>query len=133
MTVVRRVKASVVDRVRRIRRDLVALYLAGRDPRTPLLARFLAVCVVAYALSPIDLIPDFIPVIGLLDDLLLVPLGLALVVRLIPPALMAEFRAQAEQSGRPGPSRMAAAMIVGLWICLAVLAGLWVWRRIGTP
>ena len=106
---------------RGIKRDVVALWLAARDPRTPWYAKVAAGCVAAYALSPIDLIPDFIPVFGYLDDLLIVPLGILLVVRLIPAPLMAELRTAADAlEGRP-VSRWAAAAIVTLWL-LAVLA-----------
>lgn len=119
---------TVKDWARRIKRDLVALYLAGRDRRTPVLARLLAICVVAYALSPIDLIPDFIPVIGLLDDLILVPLGLAIAVRLIPPPLMATFRQQATSMERLGKSRRAAAVVVTIWLAVAMIGVVWVWR-----
>ena len=119
---------TVKDWARRIKRDLVALYLAGRDRRTPVLARLLAICVVAYALSPIDLIPDFIPVIGLLDDLILVPLGLAIAVRLIPPPLMATFRQQATSMERLGKSRRAVAVVVTIWLAVAMIGVVWVWR-----
>lgn len=86
---------------RDLKRDVVALWIAARDRRTPLLAKLLAASVAAYALSPIDLIPDFIPVLGYLDDLLIVPLGILLTIRLVPPALMAEFRIAAEaRAGR---------------------------------
>ncbi len=98
-----------------LKRDVAALALAVRDPRTPLAARIVAAVVVAYALSPIDLIPDFVPVLGYLDDLILVPLGLALVLKLIPPALIAEFRAVAGQ--RP-VSRLG-------WIGLAIVLAAW--------
>ena len=80
---------------RAIKRDVLALWIAARDPRVPWYAKALAAAVAAYALSPIDLIPDFIPVLGYLDDLVIVPLGILLVVALIPAALMAEFREQA--------------------------------------
>lgn len=109
---------------RRIKRDVVALWIAARDRRTPWAARLLAAAVAAYALSPIDLIPDFIPVLGYLDDIVIVPLGILLVVRLVPPALMAEFRAEAERrAGRPS-SRAGAAAIVLLW---AAMAGVLLW------
>ena len=85
---------------REVKRDVVALYLAARDRRTPFVAKVAAAGVAAYALSPIDLIPDFIPVLGYLDDLVIVPLGILLVVRLIPPELMAEFRHEALHRGR---------------------------------
>lgn len=115
---------------RGIKRDVVALYLAGRDPRTPGLAKAVAVAVAAYALSPIDLIPDFIPVLGLLDDLIIVPLGILLAVRLIPADLMAECRALATERGRLLSNRLAAAMIIGIWLLgLAVF----VWWLAGYP
>lgn len=111
---------------RAIKRDVLAVYLAARDPRTPWHVRVLAMAVAAYALSPIDLIPDVIPVLGYLDDLLIVPLGLLLVVRLIPPELLAEHRAAAaaRQSARP-VSVAAAAIMVALWLAAGAL--LWRW------
>ena len=106
---------------------MVALWIAARDPRTPLLAKLLAGFVAAYALSPIDLIPDFIPVLGYLDDLLIVPAGIWLAVRQVPPALMAEFREQADSRARPR-SRVAAAVIIALWLAVAGLL-LLLWLR----
>jgi uncharacterized membrane protein YkvA (DUF1232 family) len=101
---------------RAIRRDAHALYLAARDPRVPWHAKALALAVAAYALSPIDLIPDFVPVLGYLDDLIIVPAGIALVVKLIPPAIMAQHRdAAAAALDRP-VSRAAAAAIVAVWL-----------------
>jgi len=107
---------------RAVRRDAHALYLAARDPRVPWYAKALALAVAAYALSPIDLIPDFIPVIGYLDDLVLIPLGVLLVVKLIPREVMEEFRARAEAAQDRPVSRAAAAVIVGIWLALAGLA-----------
>lgn len=113
---------------RAIKRDVVALYFAVRDPRVSWLAKALGVVVVGYALSPIDLIPDFIPVLGYLDDVILVPLGVLLVVKLIPPHIMAEHRARAAAlEGRP-VSRGAAAVIVAVW-ALAAGACIWVALR----
>lgn len=112
---------------RSLKRDIIALWIAARDPRTPILAKIVAGCVAAYALSPIDLIPDFIPVLGYLDDLLLVPLGIWLAVRLIPPALMAELRERASTQTRPR-SLTAAAIVVGLWLLAAALVGALIWR-----
>ena len=108
--------------VRRIKREVYALYLACRDPRTPWYAKALAAGVVAYALSPIDLIPDFIPVFGALDDLFVVPLGVLLVRRMIPDALMSECRIRAEASLQHGEpmSRIGAAIVVGLWLLLVI-------------
>ena len=108
-----------------IKRDVVAIYLAGRDARTPWLAKAVAVAVVAYALSPIDLIPDFIPVVGYLDDVLLVPLGIMLAVSLIPTELMAEFRAAASEQGRLPANRTAAICMVAIWAVMGVAAGAW--------
>ena len=104
-----------------LKREVLALWLAARDPRTPTGAKLLAGAVAAYALSPIDLIPDFIPVLGLLDDLLLVPLGIWATVRLIPPGLMAEFRERAAALADRPVSRKAAAAIVAVWVVGAVL------------
>ncbi len=97
----------------------MALWLAARDPRVPWYAKVVAGAVAAYALSPIDLIPDFIPVLGYLDDIIIVPLGILLAVKLVPPELMAEFRAEATRRDKP-TSRAGLAVIVALWIVAAV-------------
>ena len=110
------------ERVRALRRDTLALYLAARDPRTPWYAKLVAGVVVAYALSPIDLIPDFIPVLGLLDDLVIVPAGLVLAIRLTPPDVLADSRARATALGERPTSRAAAAAVLAVWIALAALA-----------
>jgi uncharacterized membrane protein YkvA (DUF1232 family) len=110
-------------RVRVLKREAYTLVIAARDPRTPWAARLVAGLVVAYIFSPIDLIPDFIPVLGLVDDLLLVPLGLMLAVRLIPAEVMDESRSHVEEllaSGRP-TSRVAAATIIVIWLALAAV------------
>jgi uncharacterized membrane protein YkvA (DUF1232 family) len=111
----------------RLRRELDAIWRAARDPRTPWYAKWLALAVVAYALSPIDLIPDFIPVLGYLDDLVLVPLGIWLVLRLIPSAVLAEHRAAARARVARPPGIAAAVAIIALWIGCA-LALVW-WLR----
>ena len=118
--------ASLIARARQLRKHTLTVYFAARDPRTPMLVRLLAILVAAYALSPIDLIPDFIPVIGLLDDLLLIPLGLALIVRLTPPAVLASARQQAEQAARMPVSYGAAAFIVVVWGVVVWVAARWV-------
>ena len=111
---------------RQIKRDVHALYLAACDPRVPWYAKAAAIAVAAYALSPIDLIPDFIPVIGYLDDLLIVPLGILLAVRMVPDDLMAEFRASAVSAdGERVLGKFGAAIIVALWILGVALATLW--------
>jgi uncharacterized membrane protein YkvA (DUF1232 family) len=116
------------ERIEALKRDTLALYLAMRDPRTPRRARWLAALVVAYAFSPIDLIPDFIPVLGLLDDLLLLPLGIALCLRWIPPEVLADARARAATIIAQPTHRGAAIAIVLLWIAAAGLALWWVTR-----
>jgi uncharacterized membrane protein YkvA (DUF1232 family) len=109
---------------RALRRDVTALWIAARDPRVPWHAKALAGAIAAYALSPIDLIPDFIPVLGYLDDLLIVPAGIWLVVRLIPEPLMAEFREEATRRAERPASYVAASVIAAIWI-LAAGALLW--------
>ncbi len=99
-----------------VKRDIHAIYLASRDPRVPWYAKLVAVLVVAYALSPIDLIPDFLPVIGYLDDLILLPLGILLVIRLVPPGLMAEHRATAKKEGGLPKNWVAGIIIIIVWV-----------------
>lgn len=113
-------------RARALKRETAALALAYQDARTPWYARLVAALVVAYLFSPIDLIPDFIPVLGYLDDLLLVPLGITLAVRLIPPAVMADARARAgEPAGRRSLAGwLAAGLIVCVWLALLLWVGL---------
>jgi uncharacterized membrane protein YkvA (DUF1232 family) len=103
----------------------MALWYALRHPRTPLAAKLVAALVVGYALSPIDLIPDFIPVLGLLDDLVLLPLGIALCLKLLPADVMAECRERARESIAKPRSYLAAAVIALLWIAALVLLGWW--------
>ena len=113
-------------------RDVYAVYRAARDPRVPWYAKVLAFCVAGYALSPIDLIPDFVPVLGYLDDLIIVPLGILIVVKLIPPEIIAEHRAlAAESQGRPVSHTAAivivvvwaASIVVAAWLCYRAFAG----------
>jgi uncharacterized membrane protein YkvA (DUF1232 family) len=108
----------------RLKTEVYALYLAYQDPRVPLYARVFAACVVGYAFSPIDLIPDPIPVLGYLDDLILIPLGVALAIRMIPEPVLAECREKARRAsleGRP-VNRVAAVAVVAVWLALAALA-----------
>jgi uncharacterized membrane protein YkvA (DUF1232 family) len=110
-----------------ITRDVVALSLAGRDPRVPWYAKALALAVAAYAFSPIDLIPDFIPVLGLLDDLVIVPLGILLVIKLVPPGIMAEHRTRAAVLREIPRGTVAAMAVVTIWIAFAAGAGWLAW------
>src|ERR1700754_880809 len=114
---------------RALKRDVHAIYFAARDPRVPWYVKALALTVAGYALSPIDLIPDFIPVLGYLDDLIIVPAGIFLVVRLIPPEIMAQHRATAAAAASARPaSRGAAAVIVTIWFACTLLGGWLVYR-----
>lgn len=116
---------------KRIRRDGVALWFAGKHPLTPWHAKALGLFVVAYALSPIDLIPDFIPVLGYLDDVILLPVLIWLTVKLLPPQVLAECRIQADEwmqtKGAKPRSRFGAVLIVGLWLAAGVV--LWFWTE----
>ena len=114
------------------RRDVYAVYRAARDPRVPWYAKVLAFCVAGYALSPIDLIPDFVPVLGYMDDLIIVPFGILIVVKLIPPEIIAEHRASAAAAqGRPVNHTAAivivvvwaASIVVAAWLCYRAFAG----------
>jgi uncharacterized membrane protein YkvA (DUF1232 family) len=116
------------DRVRSLKRDVVAIALAVKDPRVPWYAKAVGACVIAYALSPIDLIPDFIPVIGYLDDLVLVPLGLLLVLRLIPPPILAEHRAAAAKIAERPVSRAGAVGVIAVWVFSALVVAVWARR-----
>jgi uncharacterized membrane protein YkvA (DUF1232 family) len=119
--------SELKQRARHLKAETFALYLAARDPRTPWYAKLLVAGIVAYAFSPIDLIPDFVPVIGYLDDLILIPIGIALAIKLIPHQVFAECQARANetiQNGKP-VSRVAGAVIVIIWLILAALCFVW--------
>jgi len=120
------------QRARQLRLETHAIYLAYKDPRTPWYARIFAACVIGYAFSPIDLIPDPIPILGYLDDLVLVPLGVALALRMIPQTVLAECREKARATmGQDKPTNWAAAaVIIAIWLLLAALAVMVVARAI---
>lgn len=113
---------------RRIRQDAMTVYFVARDPRTPWPVRLLALGIAAYALSPIDLIPDFIPVLGYLDDVVLLPLGIWLVIRLTPAEVIGAGRARAQEIADRPVSRTAAVVIVAIWVASAVALAAWVLR-----
>jgi uncharacterized membrane protein YkvA (DUF1232 family) len=115
---------------RALKRDVLALWIAAGDPRTPWRAKLIAGAVAAYALSPIDLIPDFIPVLGYLDDLLIVPAGIALAIRLIPRPLMAEFRMRAASQAERPKSYAAATLVLMTWLILGSVLAYWLWLRV---
>jgi uncharacterized membrane protein YkvA (DUF1232 family) len=127
--------AGFKGRMRELKRETYALYLAARHPLTPWYAKLWVAGVVAYAFSPIDLIPDFVPVLGYLDDLILIPLGVAVAIKLIPAGVMAECRARALEvatNGKP-VNRVAAAVIVCIWILIATLGALWAYKAFAEP
>lgn len=119
--------ADLKARARRLKGEVVALYYAARHPDTPWYAKALGVAIVAYAVSPIDLIPDFIPVLGLLDDIILLPFAIALAVKMVPAAVMKECRERALRAGAVSSrtGKIAAVCIALLWIALLVLAVTW--------
>lgn len=121
-------------RARALKNETYALYLAARDPRTPWVARALVLLVVAYALSPIDLIPDFVPVLGYLDDLLIVPGGIALALKLIPGDVMEQARQQArEEAIDKRAGRIGVIIIVLIWILAIILCALLIRRLLRKP
>ncbi len=122
--------AKLKQRVGLLKAETFALYLAARHPDTPWYAKLLAAAIAAYAFSPIDLIPDFIPVVGYLDDLVLIPLGIALAIKLVPPPVLAECRARAREAMTDGKpvSRVAAAVVVIVWLALAALCSVWAYE-----
>jgi uncharacterized membrane protein YkvA (DUF1232 family) len=115
---------------RAVRRDALLLWLAARDPRVPLAAKLLAAAIAAYAFSPLDLIPDAIPLLGLLDEAILLPLLVLLTLRLIPPALREELRARAATLAERPVSRAGAALVVALWAAAAALGAWWLFARL---
>jgi uncharacterized membrane protein YkvA (DUF1232 family) len=115
---------------RAIKRDAHALYLAARDPRTPWYAKALAIFVAGYALSPIDLIPDFVPVLGYVDDVILVPLGIAAAVAMIPSDVMAEHRAAAALAAERPSSRTATVVIICIWAASIAVTGWLAYRHL---
>ena len=124
--------ANFRKRLHRLRGETYALYLAARHPQTPWYAKLLIAIVVAYAFSPIDLIPDFIPILGYLDDLILIPLGVAAALRLVPPHVLVECRERAgsAQSAARPVSRIAAVVIVALWLVLAAACVVWMYQAL---
>lgn len=122
--------AEMKQRARHFKAETFALYLAARDPRTPWHAKLLVAGIVAYAFSPIDLIPDFVPVLGYLDDLILIPLAITLAIKLVPRSVFSECRARAQetiQNGKP-VSRIAGAVVVVIWLVLAALCIAWAYE-----
>lgn len=108
------------ERARQLKRDILALYLASRDPRTPWYAKAFAGVIVAYAVSPLDLIPDFVPVLGYLDDLVIIPAGLMLSLKLIPPPVLTECREEPQLMAERPTSRVGIVVVVSVWLSAVV-------------
>lgn len=121
-------KAKLAQWAKAFKQQTLVVYFSARDPRTPLLVRLLALLVAAYALSPIDLIPDFIPVIGYLDDLILLPLGIALIVKFTPPEVISDAKVQASNLAERPTSYFAATVVVAIWLALGLLFYQWLAR-----
>lgn len=117
-------------RARNLKAETIALYLAARDPRTPWYAKLCVAVIVAYAFSPIDLIPDFIPVLGYLDDLVLIPLGISLAIKLVPQSVLVECRARAQESIQNGKpvSWVAGTVIILIWLVFTALCIVWAYE-----
>lgn len=126
--------AGLKEKARRLKAETYALYFAARDSRTPWYAKLLVAAIVAYAMSPIDLIPDFVPVLGYLDDLIVIPLGIAFAVRLVPPAVLAESRIIAHATLRDQKARswVAGAIIIVIWLALVTLCIVWIYNQVMT-
>jgi uncharacterized membrane protein YkvA (DUF1232 family) len=127
--------AELKQRACRLKAETFVLYLAARDPRTPWYAKLLVAGIVAYAFSPIDLIPDFLPVFGYLDDLILIPMGIALAIKLVPHSVFTECRTRAQEAIQNGTpvSRVAGAVIVLIWLVLAALCIIWAYKAFMMP
>ena len=127
----RRAFARLEDVARAAKRDGIALYLAAKDPRVPWVVKTFAVLAAAYVLSPIDLIPDFIPVVGFLDELILLPIVVGIIVRFVDPHVMAELRSEAGKIADRPSSRLGAALIVVVWTLAAGLVAWLLWSSFG--
>ncbi len=116
------------QKARALKQEIHAIYLCCKDPRTPWYAKAFAGCIVAYALSPIDLIPDFIPVLGYVDELILLPVGIAAVRKMIPTVVLDECRLKAKEASIQGGGKgwVVAGAIIAVWISLALLAANWI-------
>jgi len=120
--------SDLKERARRLKADTLVLYFAARDPRTPWYARLLVASIIAYVLSPIDLIPDFVPVLGYLDDLILVPIGIAFAIKLIPNVVLVDCRARVQTSMQAPVSRIAGAAVVAVWLSVMVFCIVWTYE-----
>jgi uncharacterized membrane protein YkvA (DUF1232 family) len=124
--------ADIKLKANQLKRQTLTVYYASRDPRLPIYIRILAILIAAYALSPIDLIPDFIPIIGLLDDIIIIPLGLALIIKLTPADIMESAKLKSEQEDNRPVSYSAAVIIFLIWIVAIGIFGGWIYQLISS-
>jgi uncharacterized membrane protein YkvA (DUF1232 family) len=126
--------AKIKQQARHLKSEVFTLYFAARDNRTPWYAKLIVAAIVAYALSPIDLIPDFLPVIGYLDDLVLIPIGIALAIKLIPHSVLIDCRARALKAmeNKKPVSWVAGAVIILIWLGITMLCAIWVYNQFAT-
>ncbi len=121
---------KIKQKVKQLKQQTLVVYFASRDPNLPIYIKIIAILIVAYALSPIDLIPDFIPILGLLDDIIIVPLSLALVIYLTPPVVMQATQLKASQSNKKPISYMAAFVIIVIWLLVLFLSAQWFYNEL---
>jgi uncharacterized membrane protein YkvA (DUF1232 family) len=119
----------VKQKAKELKKQTLTVYFASRDPNLPMYIRIIAILVAAYALSPIDLIPDFIPILGLLDDIIIVPLGLALIIHLTPPEIIEAAKIKALQSAERPTSYVAAFIFIFIWLAILLLSGQWLYHE----
>lgn len=115
---------------KRLKKDVMTVYFAGKNPQTPFVLKLLAIFIAAYALSPIDLIPDFIPVIGYLDDLIIVPVGVYVILKYLPQAILTQARYDAQTLIERPSNHIAAGIIISVWLVIIILAGIWAYTRL---
>ncbi|SHF53488.1 Protein of unknown function [Caldanaerobius fijiensis DSM 17918] len=123
-------KESWKQKAKKLKSEVVALYFAWKDPRMPWYAKLFSLIIVGYALSPIDLIPDFIPVLGYIDDLILIPLGVALAIKIIPPVVMADARKKASEVQTKPKVWIGAVIIIGVWILIVTAVVLFIFKKL---
>jgi len=117
------------QKAKELKKQTITVYFASRDPNLSMHIKIIAILVAAYALSPIDLIPDFIPIFGLLDDIIIVPLGLALIIYLTPPEIIEAAQIKALQSAERPTSYMAALLFIFIWLTILLLSGQWFYHE----
>lgn len=124
--------ADIKRKAKQLKMETLTVYYASRDPRLPIHVKILAILIAAYALSPIDLIPDFIPIIGLLDDVIIIPLGLALIIKLTPPHIMEAAKLKSKQAENRPTSYTSAVIVITIWLSILYIFGHWFYDAISS-